>query len=381
MTNAQRPRLVLKVGTNVLQRPNAQLDYNLIHELSATIAQLRQRGYDVLFVSSGSIGAGRERCRHLSVDSPQSSAQGRKALGLQQMLAAIGQVRLMQIYSEFFQEHQILVAQMLLTRNDFAHRAAYLNIRNTVEQTLRAGVLPIINENDVVSTAELAPTFGDNDQLAVYVAALAGAERLFFLTSAPGVLKAEMSAEGLPHDVIIPEVWQVDSELLRLCQRPSTSAGRGGMESKVLAAGKAMSFGIHAHIAAGKQPDVVPRILAGERIGTHFVANEKPVRGYRQWLAAGALSQGDLIVDAGAEDALRYRKKSLLLSGVCEVRGDFEGQVPVNIRNLQGELLGVGTVASSAQTLRHLLQSQDVSRQNKAIVNRDDLFLTGGHSV
>ena len=379
MTPASAQTLVLKVGTNVLQQANGTLDYNLIQELAQTIAQLRKRGFSVLFVSSGSIGAGRERCNVLTGPAAVSRGNsGRKELGRQQMLAAVGQVRLMQIYSEFFQEHQILIAQMLLTRSDFAKRQAYLNIRNTINQLLRFGILPIINENDVVSTEELAPTFGDNDQLAVSVAALAGAARIFFLTSAPGVLRNEQQADGSWQDTVLARVEKVDDELLRHCTRPGTSAGRGGMESKVRAAGRATSFGVDAYITPGKQPDVVLRILDGEPLGTHFIAHGSPLRGYRQWLAAGALSQGELMVDAGAEQALRLHKKSLLLSGVRQIEGNFSAKDPVDIRNDQGQLIGVGLAAQSAQALRAALQ-QRTETHSKAVVHRDDLFITDGH--
>ena len=379
MPTFSQQTIVLKVGTYVLQQLNGKLDYNLIQELAKTIAELRQRGHEVLLVSSGAIGAGRERCTVLP-NPPQAATpgKGRKELGIQQMLAAVGQVRLMQIYSEFFQEHQILVAQVLVTRADFAKRQSYLNIRNTIQQLLYFGILPIINENDVVSTEEL-PFFGDNDQLAVSFAALAGASHLFFLTSAPGLLVRKKQPDGSTKEVVLSEVKQVNKELLQHCQRPGTNVGRGGMESKVRAAGKSISFGINAYITSGKEPNTVLKILDGTQVGTHFLAHGSKLRGYRQWLAAGALSQGEIHVDAGAEQALRVHKKSLLLSGVCEVQGNFSAKDPVNIFNLQHELIGVGLAAQPAQALRVLLQQSEANRHTRAVIHRDDLFLADGH--
>ncbi len=151
------------------------------------------------------------------------------------------------------------------------------------------------------------------------------------------------------------------------------------MESKVRAAGKSISFGINAYITAGKEPNTVLKILDGTQVGTHFLAHGSKLRGYRQWLAAGALSQGELHVDSGAEQALRVHKKSLLLSGVCEIQGNFSAKDPVNIFNLQHELIGVGLVAQSAQALRLLLQQSEANGHTRAVIHRDDLFLADGH--
>ena len=175
-------RIVIKIGTNVLQQSNGKLEHKLIGELAAQIARIRGHDHEVLVVTSGSVGDGRELC---SVD------ESKNTLASHQILASVGQARLIQIYAEAFRKHKTTVAQILLTRGDFGLRKSYLNIRNTLENLLKYKIVPIVNENDVVATEELDLNFGDNDLLAVYLATLIGADQLFFLTVAPGLLKEE----------------------------------------------------------------------------------------------------------------------------------------------------------------------------------------------
>ena len=370
-----RERLVIKVGTNVLQRPSGRLDYNLISELAEQIASLRVLGHEVLLVSSGSVGAGRELL-HLGQTATDQLRQ-------HQLLAAVGQARLIQIYTDFFREHRITVAQVLLTRGDFSARASYLNIRNTLESLLKADVLPIVNENDVVATDELLVNqFGDNDQLAVYVAALSGADRLLFLTVAPGLLR-EKAGTGSPPEVV-KTVEDLSEELLRLCLPVTSRGGKGGMEGKVRCAGMAMAFGIHAHILDGKRPEGVLDILEGRGGGTHFVAKGRKVNSYQKWLAAGALSQGRLHIDAGAEQALLERKKSLLAQGITKVEGEFDLKDLVEILGPSGVRLGVGRSSFSSRELQEQLFTEGSGpaeatsgsgRLSKPVVHRNHLFL------
>ena len=357
-------KIVIKVGTNVLQRPNGKLDYNLISELGEQIAAIHDKGYQVLFVTSGAVGAGRELC---------SFENEKRAIVRKQMMAAVGQVRLMQIYSDFFMEHQIPIAQILVTRSDFGDRSSYLNIRNTLEGLLAAGVVPVINENDVVGTEELALKFGENDKLAVYVAALIGADQLFYLTAAQGLLKY---SDEYPNGELIEEVTEYSEELLSYCKPVKSSGGTGGMESKIIAAGLTTSFGIHTYIADGKVPNVVLRILEGEKFGTHFVASGKKIRSYQKWLAAGALSRGKLTVDLGAEKALRS-KKSLLVSGVTRTEGIFVIKDLVDILNPSGIKIGVGEVKLSSRELRKYLKQKEEkpTSPGNVVIHCDHLFL------
>ena len=365
-------RIVIKIGTNVLQQDNGKLDYKLISALTSQIVKIRSLGHEVLLVSSGSIGAGRELC---SVDESVNT------LVSHQILASVGQAKLIQIYSDSFRKHKTTVAQILLTRGDFSLRKSYLNIRNTLENLLKYRIIPIVNENDVVSTEELDLNFGDNDLLAVYLATLIGADQLFFLTVAPGLIKEEETGQGI-QSKIVAQVEKLTEEIIQHCLPYTSAGGKGGMESKVRSAGMAMSFGIDTYIIDGKYPAGVLKILEGNLLGTHFVAHGRKIRSYQKWLAAGALNKGTLIIDQGAEQALLKNKKSLLATGIIRVEGQFEYKDLVEIHNLEGEKLGVGRVDCSAKVLRSKIMERNQNktsnvntRSGKPVIHRNHLFL------
>ncbi len=364
-------RIVIKIGTNVLQQTNGKLDYKLISELTSQIARIRSNGHEVLLVSSGSVGAGREL---FSVD------ESGNTLASHQILASVGQAKLIQIYSDSFRKHKTTVAQILLTRGDFGLRKSYLNIRNTLENLLKYRIVPIVNENDVVATEELDLNFGDNDLLAVYLATLIGADQLFFLTVAPGLLKEEETAQG-KQSKVVAKVEKLTEEIIQHCLPFTSVGGKGGMESKVRSAGMAMSFGIDTHIIDGKFPAGVFEIMEGRPLGTHFVAHGRKIRSYQKWLAAGALNKGTLIIDQGAEQALLKNKKSLLARGVARVEGQFEDKDLVEIHNLEGVKLGVGRADCSAKVLRSQIKERNLTnskvntRSAKPVIHRNHLFL------
>ena len=364
-------RIVIKIGTNVLHQSKGKLDYKLICELAAQIAILREHGHEVLVVTSGSVGAGRELC---SVD------ESRNTIASHQILASVGQARLIQIYAEAFRKHESTVAQILLTRGDFGHRKSYLNIRNTLENLLKYKIIPIVNENDVVATEELDLNFGDNDLLAVFLATLIGADQLFFLTVAPGLIKEEETPAG-KRSIVVEKVEELNDEILQHCVNVISEGGKGGMESKVRSAGMAMSFGIDAYIMDGKSPAAVCDVMEGQRRGTHFVAHGRKIRSYQKWLAAGALNKGTLVIDEGAEKALLKYKRSLLANGVIRVEGQFENKDLVEICNHGGVRIGVGRADCSAKDLRLQIKEQNIAKtsgkssQRKPIIHRNHLFL------
>ncbi|MBC8258334.1 MAG: glutamate 5-kinase [SAR324 cluster bacterium] len=364
-------RIVIKIGTNVLQEQDGKLDHQLISELSAQIAKIRKHGHEVLVVSSGSVGAGRELF---------SLNESSNTLASQQILASVGQARLIQIYADAFRKHQTTVAQILLTRGDFGLRKSYLNIRNTLENLLKYKIVPIVNENDVVATEELEINFGDNDLLAVYLATLIGADQLFFLTVAPGLLKQEETSQGVS-STVVEKVQELTDEILKHCLPVTSAAGKGGMESKVRAAGMAMSFGIDTYILDGKIPAGVSAVMEGQLRGTHFVAQGRKIRSYQKWLAAGALNKGALIIDAGAERALLKNKKSLLSKGIIRMEGQFDNKDLVEICNQDGVRLGIGRADISAKDLRIQLKEQKQTNltgerpSRKPVIHRNHLFL------
>ena len=355
-------RLVLKVGTSVLTQPTQQLDYNVIHQIVEQVGALRRAGPQVVLVTSGAAGAsyglgdfGREK----------------NSLLRKQLMTAVGQPRLMSVYTAFFREHHITVAQALLTRSDFGDRERYLNVRNVMEGLLRAGVLPILNENDVVTTEAL--TFGDNDYLAAAAASLTGAERLFLLTTGEGFYSAG-DPRHHPEARLIPEVTQITPQMWDWCQGSLSSGGTGGMLSKLKAAEMATSFGIEAHIVSGKAPGVVPRVMAGEALGTRFVPTGRRVKSYRQWLRFGALTSGRITVDEGAARALR-NDKSLLPAGIARVEGIFNSGDVVEIYTAAGEKLGDGLIAFSAQELAAMREAGQRPARSVEAIHKDRLLL------
>ena len=355
-------RLVIKVGTNVLTQPNQQLDYNVIHQIVEQVGLLRAAKHRVVLVTSGAAGASYGLGDYHSEKKP---------LVRRQMMTAVGQPRLMQIYADFFREHDITVAQALLTRSDFGHRERYRNIHDTLEGLLRMGTLPIINENDVVATDAL--TFGDNDYLSAAVASTIGANRLFLLTTAEGFYLGG-DPESYPEATLLREAERITPEMWESCGAALSSGGRGGMLSKLKAVEMVSSFGIDAYVISGKTPGLVPRIMAGEAHGTRFLPTEKRLKSYRQWLRFGALTSGKVVVDAGAEKAL-LDNKSLLPAGISKVEGSFgEGDI-VEIHSQEKEKLGVGLSNFSAAALREMIQgSRPIARSEEAI-HKDRMLL------
>ncbi len=355
-------RLVIKVGTNVLTRPNQQLDYNVIHHIVEQIGRLREEKHRVVLVTSGAAGA--------SHGLGNFAAQ-KKSLVRRQMMTAVGQPRLMQIYSDFFREHNITVAQALLTRSDFGNRERYLNIHNTLEGLLMQGILPIVNENDVVATDAL--TFGDNDYLSAAVASTIGANRLFLLTTANGFYLGG-DPELNPGASLLPEVSRITQDMWDSCAATLSEGGRGGMLSKLKAIEMVASFGIEAYIVSGKRPGVVPRIMGGEAHGTRFLATEKRLKSYRQWLRFGALTNGWIVVDAGAAKAL-LNNKSLLPAGIDKVEGTFNKGDIVEIRNRAEEKLGVGLSNFSAETLAGMIRGERPIARSTEAIHKDRMLL------
>jgi glutamate 5-kinase len=355
-------RLVIKVGTGVLTRPSHHLDYNVIHEMVAQIGRLRRAGHQVVLVTSGAAGAS-----HGLLDVTRE----RKALLRLQMMTSVGQPRLMQTYADFFREHDIVIAQALLTRYDFGDRERYLSIREVLEGLLAHGAVPIINENDVVAGEAL--TFGDNDFLSGAVASTIGANRLFLLTTADGFFEGG-DPKVHPKARLLHEVPEITPAMWQSCQPTLSIGGRGGMYSKLKAVDMVTAFGIEAYIIPGKEPDVVPRILAGEPLGTHFPARQKRMKSYRQWLRFGALSSGKIFVDPGAEKALR-NNKSLLPAGITRAEGNFQQGEVVEIYNAKQEKLGVGVAEIGSEALRAIISGQQHPHRSDEAVHKDRLLM------
>ena len=321
-------RAVIKLGTGIVTGSDGQFNVEHLAPVARTIAALKKDGRQVVLVSSGAVGLGRGR---LGLHRDRLND-----LVMRQACAAVGQSLLMHEYEKLFQTHGVQLAQVLLTEGDFVDRNRYSNLRQTMEALLKLGVLPIVNENDTVSTAELdylniragERIFSDNDRLAALVMSHIEADVLVLLTDVDGLM--QLGPTGTKDAAaVIPLVEEISPELKSLALGPS-EGGRGGMLTKLDAAEIAMQAGGVAVIANGKRPDTLARIFDGEPAGTVFLSKTR-MAGKRRWIAYAAGVRGRVVVNAGARDALTGGKASLLASGVVRVEGEFEAAEVVSI--------------------------------------------------
>jgi glutamate 5-kinase len=341
--------------------------------LVGQIARLHGRGIEVLLVSSGAVAAG----RHVL-----GVARDQKNLPLRQVLAAVGQGRLMHAYEQLFGWHDIPVAQALLSRRDLSDRLGYLNIRNTLLGLLEHKAVPIINENDVVAVEELTgETFGDNDTLSAMVANLVDADLLVMLGQVQGLYTADPNLDASAR--LVPIVERLSEEIESMGGPSWGGLGRGGMATKLEAARLATASGVNAVIASGLEKDAIVRLADGESIGTFFPSSGSKMESRKRWMLSGLSTRGELIVDDGAARALRHQNRSLLPAGVKEVAGSFErgdiisildsrrGQVACGIANYSAqEAARIKGLHSDliAETLGHQYGDEVVHRNNMVIL-------------
>lgn len=350
-------------------RPALARLFAIVEQLGALAAG----GTQVLLVTSGAVGLGREA---LGLSTAPLQLEQRQAC------AAVGQSRLMQLYSEGFARVGAVAAQVLLTEGDFDDRVRYLNLRSTLNALLRHGAIPVINENDAVSTEELAfvegaprPVFGDNDRLSALVATKLDADLLVLLTDVDGVYDRDPRTDTAAALVSTVPVAAGDA-IAAVALGEGAGLGRGGMRSKVQAARIAQASGCHAVIASGLAADSIARTLAGSDVGTWFPASDAP-SARRRWIAWAAAARGTLHLDAGAVGALRDRGASLLAVGVTRVEGEFGPGDIVALRAPDGSSIGRGIVHCDAATARAWASGQqpDGVRNHDALVHRDNLVL------
>jgi glutamate 5-kinase len=369
-------RIVVKVGSAVLTSPDG-LDHGVITHLCGELAALHARGMDVILVTSAAVAAGRSRLRR------QSSSDGQERADLsdlpgRQAASAVGQGRLMHEYDQVLEGLGIVSAQVLLTRTGLKNRERFLNARNTLERLLEWRVVPIINENDTVSVEELE--FGDNDTLASMVAGLIGADLCLNLTSADGVFDHNPDTHpGARALGVVDNIAELD--IPAMCEG-KTAVGSGGMYSKLLAARRAAQVGAPTIILSGKGAFSLARAVDGHETGTLVLPTVKHVSSKKFWLAYHDNPCGALFVDAGAENALRTRGKSLLFAGITRVEGDFDHNALVAIKNAAGRTLGVGLANYPSHELEKVRgrQSSEVAgilgrAPHNEAVHRDNLLL------
>ena len=324
-------RIVAKLGTNLLTGGGSRLDLQVMAAIVGQVAEIRAHGGQVIVVSSGAIAAGRHRL---------ASAGGTQADVLErQVLASIGMSYLMRSYDDLFAWHDITVAQALLTRRDLADRNGYLNARNTLLTLLDLGVVPIVNENDVVATDEISVGFGDNDNLSAQVANLVDADLLAILSDVDGLFTADPRSDR--DATLIERVETVDATIEAMAGGAS-ARGRGGMATKLQAAKLATASGTDVVIARGVGPNILVRLGFGESVGTLFPAQGDRVESRRRWMLSGLSVRGEVVIDDGAARALRRSGSSLLPAGVQKVTGRFERGDSVAVVSAEGHRIAVG---------------------------------------
>lgn len=304
-------RLVVKVGSSTLSHPTGKLNIDQMERLARQLADLRNSGKEVILVSSGAVGAGIGKL---------GLGRRPKTIPEKQATAAVGQGLLMHMYEKLFSEYGIVVAQVLLTREDIMDRKRFLNARNALSALLQLEALPIINENDTIAVEEIK--FGDNDTLSALVASLIDAELLIILSDIDGLYTGDPSKdEGA---TFIPLVRDINGDIEQLAGGSGSGLGTGGMVTKIQSARIAMNSGFPMVIADGKAEKVINRIMAGEPVGTLFLQGENKLHSKKRWIAFGSNVQGRIYIDSGAQKALAKDGKSLLPTGIIGFEGDFD---------------------------------------------------------
>jgi len=365
-------RIVAKFGTSLLTAGSNKLNQGKMTDLVNQLAKLHKQGAELVVVTSGAIAAGRERL---------GLTKKIRGIPYKQVLASVGQGRLMNLYERLFDQHDITVAQALLTKADLLDRHGYLNTRNTLLALLEMGVVCIVNENDVVAVDEIEEAkFGDNDNLSAMVANLIDADLLLIMTDIDGLYTADPNKN---HDAkLIPLVEKIDAHIESLVSGSTSGLGTGGMVTKIEAAKMATACGITVVIANGRKPDVLTRLASGESIGTHFLPIRTQLDSRERWMLSGLRTRGTVVVDSGAALALRRYKRSLLAAGIKLVEGNFHRGDIVDIEDIQGVRLGCGITNYDAEELRAIqgIHSDEIASRlghdyGSEVVHRNNLVM------
>ncbi len=338
-------RIVVKAGTGALTGPSG-LDPDVMADLVRQVCQVRDAGGEMVLVTSGAIAAGRSALGQNRGDmGPDISSR--------QVFAAVGQSRLMHTYQEMFASHGTQIAQTLLTISDLSNRQAYLNVGNTLQRLLELGVVPVVNENDVVAVDEIGEVFGDNDRLSALVANLVGADLLLVLTDTEGLYSADPKTD--PNATLITEVDQVDARIEGLAGENLHPWARGGMATKLEAAKLVTASGIPMVMCHGRAEDAVLRAARGEPVGTYFKPAESKMEARKRWMLSGISQRGRVIVDAGAVGALIDDHRSLLPAGIQSVGGDFNRGESIYVVDSTGNKIACGITNYAARDIAKIL--------------------------
>ena len=355
-------RIVIKIGTSLITEKDGDLNYKFISKLSEVCKKLIELNYEIVLISSGAVGAGMQLINKKLIDNINQ-----KQTSVKQVLASLGQPYLMKHYQEIFDKLDIKTSQILLTRKEITEdKSTYLNIKNTIEKLIEFKIIPIINENDVVSTEELeGEKFGDNDTLSSFVSNMIDANLLIILSSIEGLFTTDPNL--YPQSAkLISEIKNVGIQDIDSLGGPTASnLGTGGMNAKLKAIELASVSGTDVIIASGKNPDNILKIISGEKIGTFFPAKLKIIERKKRWLLNNMSRSKSLTVDEGAKNAILQKNTSLLPPGIISVSGSFKAGEVVCILDTEKQLIACGITSYSNKEINKIK-----GKQSKDIINK-----------
>jgi glutamate 5-kinase len=364
-------KIVVKVGTSTLTNGDGSLNIEKIKKIVSELSNLSDKGYDVVLVTSGAVGAGMGKL---------NMTERPKTLSEKQALASVGQVALTHLYQLLFQEYGKIIGQILLTRGDFSDRRRYLNARNVCNTLLKNKIIPIINENDAVVSNELK--VGDNDTLSALVSGLIDADLLIILSDVQGLYNK--NPQKYEDANLIEIVGKIDDDIKKIAGGEGSKFGTGGMITKIIAAEMATKIGTNMVIASGDEPKNISRIVEKENIGTLFTKKNKKISSKKYWLAYGTNKKGLLTIDEGAEKAL-FKGKSLLPVGIKSFEGDFDKGTVVKIMNMKNENIATGISNYSSDEIELIKghRSEDIEKilghkYDDVVVHIDNMVVTKG---
>lgn len=366
-------RIVIKFGTNVLRDEHGQESLERIESFIDGVSKLQKQGKEIILITSGAVGLGKKKLK----------LQTTEGDGLKQACAAIGQSKLMAIYDNFFNKHEITIAQILLTEDDFSQRKRYLSLRTTLNKLLELGVIPIINQNDTVSSIELDEIlqdmqvcFSDNDKLSALVASELDADLLIILSDIDGLFNANPKTN--PDAQIIPLIEEVTEEILGFGQDAS-DGGRGGMKTKLEAAMVVTRSGGKVLIANGKIPNIIDEVFNEKQVGTMFLPHPEMLSGKKRWIGFATNILGKIMVNEGAKKAL-IKQCSLLPIGVVKVVNEFKRGEVVSIVDENGQEIARGMTNYNSKDCNKIkgLHSNEIVKtlgykNYDAIITRDNI--------
>lgn len=366
-----RHTVVVKIGTNILADKTNGINTRQIEAIAHNVAMLSSFGHRVALVTSGAIGAGVAALKlHVRP----------KTIPEKQATASIGQPLLMEAYENAFRKHSRIIAQILLTKDDFTNRTRYVNAKNTFGVLLRKGVIPIVNENDTVAVDEIK--LGDNDNLSAMVANMIGADLLIILSDIDGLFSDDPTKN--PNAVLIPVVETITPQIERLAKSSRTELSTGGMATKIQAAKRCVSSGIAMIIANGGNPNVLGEIFSGTSSGTIFLPATKGMTLKKKWIGFVSHAMGSIVIDDGATTALLHGNKSLLPSGITEVNGDFRANDTISVRDMRGNEVARGVTAYSSVDLDQIKGKKTNaigkilgSKSSGAAIHKNNLVVIG----